>query len=297
MPDQPQRIGLLAGWGRYPIVVAEALRAQGCEVYCIGLAGHADPILKDICHHYRPAGIARIGWHIGYFRRNGVKLATMAGKLFKHKILFGRFGWLQLVPDFRTMWAVRHMFFTRRKTRSDDNLLLTMVNEYARDGIRFAPATDFAPELLIPAGPLSKRKITGAEWDDVRYAWHLAKELGRLDVGQSVAVKGLAPLAVEAVEGTDECIKRAGSLCKRGGFTVVKVAKPQQDMRFDVPTIGVGTVEVMQQAGCRVLAIEADKTIVIDRQDVMSLADKYGVSIVAVQASEMEQAKFGRASA
>jgi DUF1009 family protein len=166
-----------------------------------------------------------------------------------------------------------------------------MIDEYARDGIRFAPATDFAPELLISAGPLSKRRVTAAEWDDVRYAWHLAKEIGRLDCGQSAAVKGQAVLALEAVEGTDECIRRAGSLCKRGGFTVAKVAKPQQDMRFDVPTIGVGTIETLHQAGGRVLAIEAEKTIVIDRDEVVALADKYGISLIALHAAEVEQAK------
>ncbi len=283
------RVGLLAGWGRYPIVVAEALRAQGREVYCIGLAGHADPLLQEICHHYQPARVARIGQHINYFRRHKVHLATMAGKLFKHKILFGRFGWVGLLPDIRTIRACVPMFFTRRVDRTDNNLLTTMIDEYAKDGISFCPATDFAPELLVQPGQISRRKLSAAEWDDVRFAWRLAKELGRLDVGQSVAVKGRAALALEAVEGTDECIRRAGSLCKQGGFTVVKVAKPDQDMRFDVPTIGVGTMEVLHQAGARVLAIEAGKTIVIDQPEVAKLADKYGLSLVAVDAAALEQ--------
>ena len=118
------------------------------------------------------------------------------------------------------------------------------------------------------------------------FGWGLAKEMGRLDVGQSVAVKERAAIAVEAIEGTDRCIERAGTFCKAGGWTLVKVAKPQQDMRFDVPTVGVSTIENLHKAGARVLAIEANKTIVIDQPDVIALADRYGLSIVAVEAGD-----------
>ena len=113
----------------------------------------------------------------------------------------------------------------------------------------------------MPSGNLTKRTPSASQWKDIQFGWHLAKELGRLDVGQSVAVKGQAVLAVEAVEGTDECIRRAGLLCPAGGFTVVKVAKPQQDMRFDVPTIGPGTIQTLIEAGAGTLAIEAGKTV------------------------------------
>src|SRR5208282_5945226 len=122
---------------------------------------------------------------------------------------------------------------------------------------------------------------TAAEIEDIQFGWELAKEMGRLDVGQSVAIRERAVLAVEAIEGTDRAILRAGELCPRGGIVVVKVAKPQQDMRFDVPTIGCGTIESMRQAGARVLAIEAGKTIVIDQEQTVALAERYGISIVA----------------
>ena len=132
-------------------------------------------------------------------------------------------------------------FLTRRKDCKDDSLLGAVVAEFAAAGIRFVPATDYVPELLVSAGQLTAAGPSAWQWKDIRFGWQLAKEMGRLDVGQSVAVRDQAVLAVEAVEGTDECIRRAGALCRAGGFTVVKVAKPKQDMRFDVPTVGLQT--------------------------------------------------------
>ena len=136
-------------------------------------------------------------------------------------------------------------------------------------------------------GHLTRRDPSAAQRKDIEFGWTMAKEMGRLDVGQSVAVKDRAALAVEAIEGTDECIRRAGKLCRAGGFTVVKVAKPQQDMRFDVPTIGLGTLETMVAAGGQVLAIEAGRTIVIDQADVVRFADRHRLAIVAVSAAGM----------
>ena len=276
------RIGLVAGWGRFPVLVAQALKAAGHEVYCVALRDHADPALATICDEFYPAGVARLGWHIRYFHRRGITQATLAGKIFKHKLLFRKLGWLSLVPDLTTIRTFFPLFVTRQKNRNDDSLLSVVVEEYARSGITLAPATDFAPELLVKLGTLTRRQVTSAERDDIAFGWQLAKEIGRLDIGQSVAVKGRAVLAVEAVEGTDECIRRAGALCPQGGFTVVKVAKPQQDMRFDVPTIGILTVQNLVAAGGKVLAIEAGKTILLDEPDVVRLADQHGLAIVAI---------------
>ncbi|MEM1061226.1 MAG: UDP-2,3-diacylglucosamine diphosphatase LpxI, partial [Planctomycetota bacterium] len=191
----------------------------------------------------------------------------------------------RLWPDWRTV----HMWFTyARENRKDDTLLLAVIREFARDGLTFGSALDFAPELLVPAGPLTRRKPTKAEWGDIAFGWHLAREMGRLDVGQSVAVCDKAVLAVEAIEGTDENIRRAGALCRRGGFTVVKVAKPHQDRRFDVPTVGVETLQTLKDAGGRVLAIESDRTIVLDREAFVATADRLGVAVVACSAAEIE---------
>lgn len=282
-PETSRRIGLVAGWGRFPIVVAEALKRQSFQVYCLGIRDHADAAtLRDLCDDYHEVGVARLGAAIRYFRRNGVGRATMAGKV--HKVRFFRkFAWIHHVPDWRALRTFWPHFIGRTKDRKDDTLLTAIVDAYAEDGIQFAPATDFAPELLVNYGILAGGPLTAAQRRDIEFGWPLAKEMGRLDIGQSVVVKGRAVVAVEAVEGTDECIRRAGQLCTAGGFTVVKVAKPQQDMRFDVPTIGLGTLETMAAAGGKTLAIEARRTILIDQAAVERFAARHKITIVAVE--------------
>ncbi len=280
-------MGLIAGWGNFPLEVARALKRQGYQVYCLGIRGHADAELATICDDFRFVGIAKLGGHIRYFRRNQVHQATMAGKIFKAKMLFQRWGWIGHLPDWRCCRTFYPHFVARSKDRKDDTLLTTLVDTYAEDGIIFAPATDFAPELLVKHGPLTNRKPTSAQMKDIQFGWRLAKELGRVDVGQTVVVKGLAAIAVEAVEGTDECIRRAGMLCPQGDFTVVKVAKPQQDMRFDVPTIGLGTVKTLVEAGGRVLAVEAGKTIIVDEPKVVAYAQRHRLTLVAISHSDL----------
>ena len=235
-----RRIGIIAGWGNFPVRVAQKLKSDGYQVYCMGIKDHADPRLADICDDYREFGMGRMGAQIRYLKSAGVVHATLAGKFFKTK-LFERFSIIRHFPDL-TFW--RHfypVFVTKSVDRKDDTLLLTVIQVYAAGGIEFLPATDYAPELLVKQGTLTNRKPTEAQWKDIRFGWTAAKEMGRLDIGQSVIVKDRAILAVEAMEGTDACIARSGELCKSGGMTLVKVAKPDQDMRFDVPTIGEGT--------------------------------------------------------
>ena len=277
-----RRVGLIAGWGRFPVVVAQALRRQGFDVYCLGVRDHADPALAELCCEFAPIGLARLGQAIRFFRRHGVVQATMAGKI--HKVLlFQKFYWLKHFPDWEFVRTFYPHFITATRDRADDTMLGTIVDAFGRRGIHFAPATDFAPELLVNYGQLSGRRLTRMEQKDIEFGWHLAREMGRLDIGQSVAVKGRAVLAVEAVEGTDQCIGRAGQLCPMGGFTVVKVAKPQQDMRFDVPTIGLGTLQTMAKAGGRVLAVEAGRTILIDEPEFVEFANQHGIAVVALQ--------------
>jgi hypothetical protein len=280
-----RRIGLIAGWGRYPIVVAETLVRQGYEVYCQGVKDHADPRLRELCRDYREIGLAKLGSAIRYFRRHEIHDATMAGKI--HKVLlFQKFYWLKHIPDWQFLRTFYPHFITKTRDRKDDTMLGTIVDVFARFGIRFAPATDFAPELLVRRGRLSGGPLTDGQLKDIRFGWRLAREMGRLDIGQSVAIKGRAVLAVEAVEGTDECIRRAGQLCPAGGFTVVKIAKPAQDMRFDVPTVGIGTLETMVSAGATTLAVEADKTILLDECEFLEYAKSHHLSIVALDATE-----------
>lgn len=278
---RPARFGLIAGAGRYPIVVAQALARAGAQVYCLGIKDHADPALGEICHHYDWIGLGKIGKVIRYFRRHGVEQATMAGKV--HKVLlYRRWAWFHHLPDWRGLMTYYPHFVARRKSKQDDSLLLAIVEAFQSAGIAMQPATNYVPELLVKLACLTVRQPTAAERKDIEFGWQIAKEIGRLDVGQSVAVKDRSPLAIEAVEGTDECIRRAGSLCAAGGFTVVKVAKPQQDMRFDVPTIGMGTLKSMAAAGGKVLAIEAGRTIVIDQPQVVEFANQNKMVVVAL---------------
>jgi DUF1009 family protein len=281
------RIGLLAGWGKYPVVIAEALRRQGRQTYCLGVLGHADPGLAKLCHHFRWSGLAKFGSAIRYFKRHGVTQAMMAGKIHKQS-MYQPWFILRNLPDLKTVRAFMPHFVTRRKDCKDDTLLSRVVALFAADGIRLAPATDYAPELLIRQGQLTRRGPSAAQRKDIQFGWQIAKELGRLDCGQAVAVKGQAVLALEAIEGTDQCIRRAGELCPSGDFTVVKVAKPQQDMRFDVPTVGLRTLQTMHHSGARVLAVEADRTVFLEQQEVVEFANRNRMVIVALEDGRIE---------
>lgn len=272
-----QPLGLIAGWGRFPFRVAERCRAMGIPVVTIAIAGHAEPGLEKVSTKLHWAGVARMGRMIRLLKKEGVRRVVMAGKIHKH-VMYQPWRWLTLLPDWRT---IRFWFSRRRRDNRDDTLLLGMIAEFEKDGIAFESALDYCPELLVNAKLLTKRKPTAKEEADIAFAWQLAKEMGRLDVGQSVAVKEKAVLAVEAIEGTDQMILRAGGLCRAGGFTVVKVAKPQQDRRFDMPTVGVSTLRSLRQAGGKVLAVEAGQTIIIDEEATAALADELGLTLVA----------------
>jgi DUF1009 family protein len=276
-------IGLLAGSGRFPILFAEAAKRQGLPVACVGVKFEAHDSLAELCDAFELVGVSKLGGMIRAFKRMGVRRIVMAGKVTKN-VMYTPWRFAQLTPDYR---MIRMWYSTCRVDKRDDSILLAVIAEFERDGMSFASALDYCPELLVSKGILTRRKPSRAELSDIEFGWGLAKEMGRLDIGQSVAVKERAALAIEAIEGTDRCIERAGGLCKAGGWTLVKVAKPLQDMRFDVPTIGVTTIENLRKAGARVLAIEAGRTIVVDQPDVVRLADRYGLTIVAVDPAEI----------
>ncbi len=275
-------IGLIAGWGRFPVLFAQTAQEQGFSVRCMGLIGLASEELTTICDDYAPLPLARIGRAIRYFKRQRVKHIVMAGKVEK-RVLFHPLRILRLLPDMRTM----HMWFRyARENKKDDTLLLAVIREFERDGLRFTSALNFCPELLVKHGFLTKRQPSSAQWKDIHFGWEIAKQMGRLDVGQTIVVSDTSVIAVEAIEGTDECIARAGQLCRRA-MTVIKVAKPQQDDRFDVPTIGVKTIQTMYEAGARCLAVESDQTILLDEQEVVRLANKLGIAIVSLHQEEV----------
>lgn len=277
----PEQVGLLAGWGRFPYIIAESLQRQGVRVVCLAASGHAEPELAEVCDHFEWVGLCKFGRASRRFRQLGVTEATMAGKI--HKVaLFQPWRWIKHLPDWTTIRKFAPHFLTKRKDCRDDSLLMAVVELFAENGITCHPATDFAPELLITEGCLTRREPTDAQWHDIEFGWDIARQMGRLDVGQSVVIKDQAVMAIEAVEGTDLCIKRAGQLCKAGGFTVVKTAKPQQDMRFDVPTVGTRTLRTMLEAGGRTLAIEAGRTIVLEQEDLLDFADRHKIAIVSL---------------
>lgn len=281
--EMSEPIGLLAGSGRFPIAFARAVQKQGGSVCCVGVVGMVSEELRDVCDEFSTVSLGRIGKAISLFNRAGVRNAVMAGKIEK-TVLFQKFRWLKLIPDWRTIHLCWNYL---RENKKDDTLLLAVIREFERDDIRFESALDYCPELLVKHGFLTRRKPTSSQWKDIRFGWDIAKEMGRLDIGQTVIVNDTAVIAVEAIEGTDEAIRRAGTLCRRGGFSVVKVAKPQQDMRFDVPTVGMQTIQSMHQSGGRVLAIESDKTIILDQDETVQLAEKLGITIVALNAEEL----------
>jgi DUF1009 family protein len=284
--DDDRRVGLIAGWGRYPLIVAQALKSSGHDVYCLGVKDHADPALARICDRFGWMGLAKIGRAIRFLRRHGCRDATMAGKI--HKVrLYQPWAWIKHLPDWRGVRTFYPHFVSRTKDRRDDTLLTAIVDAFAADGIAFNPATDYAPELLVKQGQQTLLAPTAAQSKDIAFGWNLAKEIGRLDVGQCVVVKDQTVIAVEAIEGTDACIRRAGDLCRGGGFTVVKTAKPQQDMRFDVPTVGVWTLESMAAAGGKVLAIEAGRTILVDEADFIRFANEHRIAVVALDSARM----------
>ncbi len=276
-------IGLVAGWGDFPFKVAQTLKQNGHRVVGVGIKDHVDARLAELCDDFRVFGLGRMGAQIRYLKRAGVTQATMAGKIFKVRI-FQPFHLLRHLPDWVTLKHFYPFLISRTRDCRDDTLLGAVTDLYAHEGIEFVPATDYAPQLLVQPGCLTHQKPSSAQMKDIEFGWKIAREMGRLDIGQSVAVKNQTVMAVEAIEGTDECIRRAGQLCP-SGFTVVKVAKPAQDMRFDVPTVGLRTIETMRQAGGKILAIEARRTIILDEAQTIEQANRYGIGIVSMEES------------
>jgi hypothetical protein len=276
-------VGLVAGWGRFPVEVAETLSRDGHPVQCVAIKGHAGGELEAVCESLRWSGVGRLGEHLRYFRRRGVKQVTMAGKLFKADLLYRGSIWLQHFPDLTCIRTFAPYLLGRRRDARDDRLLLAVTAAYRRAGFTVRAATDFAPRLLVEEGMLAGRRLPPHVQSDIRRGWTVAKQMGGMDIGQAVTIQDGTVIAVEAIEGTDRCIERTGELCRRGGWTLVKVSKPHQDMRFDVPTIGPRTVERVRAYGGVAIAVEAAKTILVGRDATLAAADRAGVAIVSLR--------------
>ncbi|TWT56059.1 LpxI family protein [Allorhodopirellula solitaria] len=278
-PGEP--VGLIAGWGRFPISVAARLREGGHPVVCVAITGHAGEELEDACDHVLWSGVGRFGRHLKFFKKQNVAKVTMAGKLFKSDLLYSGSVWLRHFPDLVCLKTFGPLLLGRGRDARDDRLLTAVIDTYHRHDLEICSATRLAPELLVKAGQLTRRKLSDSSQRDAELGWSIAKTMGGLDIGQAVTVKDATVIAVEAIEGTDACIRRSGELCQRGGWTLVKVSKPNQDMRFDVPTIGTQTVQNVADAGGVAIVVEADRTILLERDETIALADRLGIAIVA----------------
>ena len=270
-----KKIGLIAGVGRLPVEFARAARGMGVHVIGIGVLPDVDPELAQVTHTYENINIAKLDRIFKVFKREKVTEITLLGKITKELVYAHR-----ELPDLRVL-----KIFSRIKNFSDDTLTLALVEELAAEGITVLDQTELLRPLMPAAGVLTNRKPTEAELADMRFGLNMAKKIGGLDIGQTVVVKNRAIMAVEAIEGTDACIRRGGQL-GRGGVTVAKSAKPKQDMRFDVPGVGPDTLDSMIEAGAVALVIEAGKTLVVDRETMVAKADQHGITIVAMAGDE-----------
>ncbi|MCA9131988.1 MAG: UDP-2,3-diacylglucosamine diphosphatase LpxI [Planctomycetales bacterium] len=279
---EEDRVGIVAGWGNFPVEVAERLVAEGKQLVIVALKGHADPRLAQYATHIKWFGVLQIGGHMRFLAQHGVSRVAFAGKLFKDRILYHGLGWIAHLPDPTCLRILGGSFVTRSRDACDDTILSAVTTAFLAKGIDVLPITDIAPSLLAEEGCLTRKQPSRRQRLDIQFGWSIAQGMGALDVGQSITVKDQLVLAVEAIEGTDALLARSGKLCPRGGFSLIKVAKPQQDMRFDVPTIGLKTVQGLVQAGGQVIAIEAGRTLLVDRDAALAYADQHGVVIISL---------------
>ena len=265
-----RKLGLIAGNGKFPLIFAEEAKREGYFVSAVAHRGETEEAIEKLADEVTWIYVGQLGKIIGAFRRAGVTEAVMAGGIRKVK-LFGNFR-----PDLRGA-----RFLAKMRSREDDALLRGIADELAADGIQIVESTFCLSHIIPGAGVLTKRAPSNDEWEDIKLGFRAAKEIGRLGIGQTVVVKNRVVVAVEAVEGTDVAIHRGGTLAKTG-CVVVKVSKPQQDLRFDVPAVGVDTVRSIHAVKGAVLAVEAGKTILLEKEDLLRQADALGISVVGV---------------
>ncbi len=265
-------IGLLSGVGRLPVEVAKAARGMGIEVYAVGLVNGVEEDLQSVANDYKAINVAQLGSIIDYLKSHGVENVVMIGKVTKELLFSGD----HAMPDARMIALLASL-----KDRSDDTMMLAFVAELAKEGIKTFDQTMLLKILMPAPGVLTKRQPTECEKADMEFGFRMAKALGGMDIGQTVVVKDKAVMALEAIEGTDACILRGGKLA-RGYAVVAKVAKPAQDNRFDMPAIGLKTIETMIQVRACALVIEAGRTLIVDREKVLAVANEHDITIVAM---------------
>jgi len=272
----PQPVGLIAGQGRMPFLVAEGIRRAGRQVVALGLRGYADPALKDLADEFRWIHLTRLSGWIRRFRKFSVSRAVMIGGV-KKRNMYMPLRLLLMPPDLRTM---RMWYHTLRRDKRDNSVLQTVADELSSEGIELVSSVEYCTEHLADEGLMTRTRVPSGSEADVEFGWRIARASADLDIGQAIAVKERDIIAVEAVEGTDAMIRRAGRVCRVRGWPLIKVARPNQDMRFDVPTVGPDTMRRRKDARCTCLVVEAGRTIIVDKPDTLALADKLGIAVV-----------------
>lgn len=260
--------GLIAGNGQFPFLVVEGARKAGAALTVVAIREETDKRIEEVTDDVVWVGIGQLGKMISHFKKRGVTKAMMAGQV-KHVQIFSG-----ALPDVRMLKMLWNL--PRRNT---DALIGGVADEMAKEGIELIDSTYLIRDRLAPKGILTKRAPNDVEVGNIEYGLHVAGEIARLDLGQTIVVRASACVAIEAMEGTDATILRAGKLA-RGKLTVVKVAKPDQDMRFDVPVVGVPTIENMIKAGATCLSVTAAKTLIFDREEMLRLADRSKIAVV-----------------
>jgi len=274
IPIANGRIGVIAGNGRFPIIFADNARKMGLQVYAVAHEGETEPELEQHVDRIHWVKIGQLNKLINAFKTDGVRNVVMLGGIKKTHV------YSHARPDFRVLALATKLVLWK-----DDDILRALAAELEKDGITICESTFGLEGILVEEGTLTSRQPTKKEWVDIRYGWDVAKETGRLDIGQCVVIKDRVVVAVEAVEGTDEAIKRGGGLAKDGAV-VVKRSKPQQDLRFDLPAVGPRTIEVMQSVKASVLAVEAGRSVMLDREVLLRTAEEAGIAVVGLAREE-----------
>ena len=263
------KLGLIAGNGKFPFLVLEGAKRAGTSVAVAAIREETDPTIEGLADRLTWVGIGQLGKMLRFFKEEGVDKAIMAGQV-KHVQIFSG-----ALPDVRML-----KMLLRLPRRNTDALIGAVANELASEGIELIDSTFFLKDQLPQPGTLTKRAPDERERSDVEYGLEIASGIAGMDLGQTIVVRDRACVAIEAMEGTDAVIRRAGELV-RGRLTVVKIAKPDQDMRFDVPVVGVPTIESMKDSGATCLCLTAGKTLMFDREAMVKLADKHKIAILA----------------
>ncbi len=271
-----QLIGLIAGAGDLPVLTAKGIREAGHEVACVGMRGHVDEQIRDLCTEFSYAGALQLGRWIRQLRRWNVSHAVVIGKIHKVRI-YNLWQLLQMRPDLQ---AARVWYIHQRHDRGDAGVLGAGADIMAQNGINLLEQTQFISQTVAETGVMTTCSPSASQLADIAYGWPRVRAICEQGIGQTIAVHGCSVLAVEAIEGTDAMIQRAGQLSHRRPWTMLKAASDEHDMRLDVPTVGLETIENLNRAGAKCLVLAAGKTIMAQKEQMLALAQKYGISVV-----------------